>query len=223
MNTLEYIFNKYKLYGLVSDNYVEIPDVGRNDLAILPRELGFKKLVEVGVQRGIYSEILVNENPQATIFGVDSWKAYVTHPNKEYLKTTQNHSSQEMLDKFYEQTKIRMSSCKNYVIIKEYSIDALKYFEDESLDFVYIDANHEYKHVMFDIVEWSKKVKKGGIVSGHDYYKVKNPDSLMHVKFAVNDYVRVNKISPLIIWGANNAKVKATFRDRRRSWSWIIN
>ena len=48
-------------------------------------------------------------------------------------------------------------------------MDAVKDFADRSLDFVYIDANHEPQFVEEDIREWSKKVKVGGIVSGHDY------------------------------------------------------
>ena len=42
-------------------------------------------------------------------------------------------------------------------------------FEDESLDFIYIDANHAYDFVVEDINLWFPKLKKGGIFSGHDY------------------------------------------------------
>ena len=37
-----------------------------------------------------------------------------------------------------------------------------------SLDFVFIDASHIYKYVAEDIDLWEPKVKKGGLVSGHD-------------------------------------------------------
>jgi hypothetical protein len=42
-------------------------------------------------------------------------------------------------------------------------------FQDESLDFVYIDANHAYDFVKQDIELWYPKVKKGGYLWGHDY------------------------------------------------------
>ena len=42
-------------------------------------------------------------------------------------------------------------------------------FEDESLDFVYIDASHKYEDVKDDLAKWWPKVKKGGIFCGHDY------------------------------------------------------
>jgi predicted O-methyltransferase YrrM len=64
---------------------------------------------------------------------------------------------------------------------------AVRDVADESLDFVFIDANHEYTAVRDDIREWTKKVRVGGIVSGHDYYKT--PAGNMGVINAVNEYV----------------------------------
>lgn len=36
-------------------------------------------------------------------------------------------------------------------------------------DLVYIDANHQYKHVKQDILAWMDKIRPGGIIAGHDY------------------------------------------------------
>jgi cephalosporin hydroxylase len=49
------------------------------------------------------------------------------------------------------------------------STDAARLFEDQSLFFVFIDADHSYKGVKSDIGAWMPKVKKGGILAGHDY------------------------------------------------------
>lgn len=49
------------------------------------------------------------------------------------------------------------------------SLEAVKAYKDESLDFVFIDARHEYEFIKADIEAWYPKVKKGGILSGHDY------------------------------------------------------
>lgn len=53
--------------------------------------------------------------------------------------------------------------------IKGFSKDVVSTYDDSSIDFLFIDADHEYEGVMFDIVNWFPKVKKGGIISGHDY------------------------------------------------------
>jgi len=52
--------------------------------------------------------------------------------------------------------------------IKEYSEDAIIRIPD-NVDFVYIDGNHNYEYVMKDIVLYWDKIKKGGILGGHDF------------------------------------------------------
>ncbi len=42
-------------------------------------------------------------------------------------------------------------------------------YEDASIDFCFIDANHSYESVARDIDAWRPKVKSGGILAGHDY------------------------------------------------------
>ncbi len=54
-------------------------------------------------------------------------------------------------------------------IIRECSWDAAKHFEDESVQVVYIDADHSYKGCSYDIDAWYPKVKKGGWIGGHDW------------------------------------------------------
>jgi predicted O-methyltransferase YrrM len=49
------------------------------------------------------------------------------------------------------------------------SFDRAKDFEDESIDFCFIDANHTYDFVKKDILAYLPKMKKGGIIAGHDY------------------------------------------------------
>lgn len=49
------------------------------------------------------------------------------------------------------------------------SVVASRLYDDASLDFVFIDADHSYAAVSRDIDAWIPKVKKGGIIAGHDY------------------------------------------------------
>jgi len=73
-------------------------------------------------------------------------------------------------------------------IILDQSVTASKQFDNESLDFVYIDANHTYDAIKQDIDVWTPKVKKGGIIGGHDYeYKPLDSD-IRTVKKAVDEY-----------------------------------
>jgi len=49
------------------------------------------------------------------------------------------------------------------------SVSASRLFSDESLDWVHLDACHDYNSVKTDIQAWLPKVKTGGWLSGDDY------------------------------------------------------
>lgn len=70
-----------------------------------------------------------------------------------------------------------------FIPMKLHSADAAAKFKDNSIDFVFIDANHEYEHVKNDILAWYPKIKPGGILAGHDYF----PDPTNGVYVAVNE------------------------------------
>lgn len=57
-------------------------------------------------------------------------------------------------------------------LIKGYSLEEVKNYEDNSIDFCFIDASHEYEDVKKDLEAWLPKVKSGGILAGHDYDRV---------------------------------------------------
>lgn len=57
----------------------------------------------------------------------------------------------------------------NIVKMKMTSLQAHTRFANNTLDVVYIDACHKYEAVKNDIVIWKPKVKKGGIIAGHDF------------------------------------------------------
>lgn len=54
-------------------------------------------------------------------------------------------------------------------MIEATSVQASRQFEDATLDFVFLDADHSYDAVKADIAAWWPKVKPGGILAGHDH------------------------------------------------------
>jgi predicted O-methyltransferase YrrM len=55
------------------------------------------------------------------------------------------------------------------VIIARPSVEAAENFDDNSMDFVFLDADHSYESVKADITAWWPKIKPGGWLCGHDY------------------------------------------------------
>lgn len=206
MNTLEYMSKKYGF----DPNQVKLPvyieTIGRNDLAMLFHELDFKSGAEIGVEQAKYMEVLCKENPQATIYGVDPWMAY--HGYRDHL-------NQNDMDKLYQIAQDRMKPYPNCKFIRLFSQDAAMDFNYGALDFVYIDGNHEFEFVIHDIIWWSKRVRRGGIVAGHDFKRVKN-DYPMHVVYAVQAYTSAYNIRPWFVLG-----YKVDGRDRSRTWLWV--
>jgi predicted O-methyltransferase YrrM len=49
------------------------------------------------------------------------------------------------------------------------SVEAARHFQNGSLDFVFLDADHTYESVKADLAAWWPKVRPGGILAGHDF------------------------------------------------------
>jgi len=146
----------------------------RVELAKYFNELGFTSGAEIGVCSGRYSEILCQSMLGLQLLAIDSW-ANIRNIEKEEEKARKKLATY------------------NVVIIKSRSMDAVKDVQDNSLDFVFIDAGHDYDSVKGDVAEWSKKVKVGGIVSGHDYYVFPNSGN-RGVIDAVDEYVKTHNL-----------------------------
>lgn len=210
MDTLAYILNKYNL-GVPRRSPIEIPNMGRDNLPELFHELGFKVGAEIGTEEGNYAYKLCKHNPGVKLFCVDMWQNYPGY---------RDYKGKE--DKLINAHDKAVDTLKHFDVtfIQKYSMDAVMDFEDGSLDFVYIDANHEWPYITHDIYYWSPKVRPGGIVSGHDYYISTRSDSRCHVKGAVGGYTYSFRIHPWFIIG-RNAKIEGEIRDNSRSWFWV--
>jgi len=123
----------------------------------------------------------------------------------------------------YQEAYDRLSVYDNCAFIRKTSMDAISDFKDNSLDFVYIDGDHAFQHIANDIVAWNKKVRSGGIVSGHDYFNT-NPKAnnvLCQVKSVVNAYTEAFGINPWWLFGELDPTKEPNRKERFLSWMWI--
>lgn len=129
----------------------------RTTLAEIMSEAGYKVGAEIGVRHGTYSLILAKTIPNLKLKCIDPYAPY-----------RGRRPSQERQDLIFAHAK-KILEPYDVEFLRMTSMDAVKLIPDGSLDFVYIDAMHEFDPVMMDIISWAPKVRVGGIVSGHDY------------------------------------------------------
>lgn len=130
----------------------------------LGEEFPYGHGVEVGAFKGEFSKQIM-ENWGGTLFMVDVWR-----PLGDEYKDASNHNIH---------TNAYAKAMKNIegyedraIMVRGTSEITSEMFEDESLDFVYIDANHAYDYVVKDIELWYEKVKPNGYLIGHDYIAI---------------------------------------------------
>ncbi len=198
MNTLNTIVQKYHLVLDDQSGPIQIPQ-SRETMGTLLNDLGFRKGVEIGVYRGKFTVALAKGAPDMELTGVDGWAVY-----PGYKDDVENDLESEAYDDAVNRTK----DYPNIHLVKAWSTEAAKMFDDQSLDFIYIDANHDFEHCVEDLAAWSKKVKKGGILSGHDY--AVDHKKKVGVVEAVSGWMTAYEIKPLFIW-----------EDRTPSWMFV--
>ena len=146
------------------------------------------KVVEVGCWKGLSTSHIgkiCNDN-NTWLVVVDTFKG---SDNNEEKGIAENEDIM----------KIFMDNMKElgiwYTIIPESSVEASKYFADESLDLVMLDASHLYEHIMDDLLTWTPKVKKGGWMCGHDIEK-EGVRNAVHHYYYKNYEVKNSSIGP---------------------------
>lgn len=167
-----------------------MPWDGREYLPILLQQLKYKgSSAEVGVWMGNHTAKLVGRWPLGgSHLAVDPYESVPCTSNKE--KDKQCLSSQLKMDAVFEGTRSWLRSKfesrfpGRINLARNYSAEAARSLvAQQSLDFVYIDALHEYKPVAQDLRVWWPKVCAGGIFAGHDI-------SWKGVEQAVVEFVR---------------------------------
>jgi predicted O-methyltransferase YrrM len=130
---------------------------------------------EIGVFEASTSTHLLRSFPQLKLICVDPFADY---SKNESDKTADKMSACETT------ARTRLAEFTDRVtIIKDYSVSAAHIVQDQSLDFVFIDAIHTQEAVLQDLTAWYPKIRAGGLIAGHDF-------SWQGIKEAVEEFIR---------------------------------
>jgi len=127
--------------------------------------------VEIGSWMGrstcYMGEGIKNSQKNIKFYAIDTWEGSEEPQHKETIEKLKNQKL-SLFDTF----NFHLKSCEvsEYVTpFQTTSLTAAEQFEDNSLDFVHIDASHDYENVLEDIRAWYPKIKPGGFLTGDDY------------------------------------------------------
>ena len=155
--------------------------------------------VEIGVWRGDYSRSIVQTLQPKEFYGVDPYRLYpgmVSAPGPEYR-------DQASLDSLHSQVEEKFDKW-GAVLLRGTSEVASLMFDDNTVDFVYIDGDHTYDGVVSDINHWWPKVRAGGILSGDDHTTGTTGKGYdFGVIEAVADFTQQHNLKLTVTTGAN--------------------
>ena len=127
-------------------------------LAEMANKHGWKIGAGIGVWFGQTFFYLLNHVEGLTLYGVDIWI-----PGDKFI----HHADQEENKKeVYEKAELFGG---RGIILEMPSVEAAATIPNNSLDFVFIDADHSFDAVCADIEAWILKVKSGGFLTGHNW------------------------------------------------------
>jgi hypothetical protein len=181
-----------------------ISECGRDKLPEFFKEMGYKIGAEIGVYKGEFTEKFCKVGLR--MYAIDPWLGYSGSGRSE--------EKQDKQDLQYNETVKRLEPY-DCMVFRLTSMEAVNYFKDNFFDFVYIDGNHAFPYIAEDVYEWTKKVRPGGIVSGHDYW-VSSPSAtnvVSHVKPIIDAYTSTFDID-FYVFGA----IGGTKYDSVLSW-----
>ena len=137
----------------------------RDDLGRLLEAEGATSGVEVGVQKGDFSHMLLTHWPGCQSYGmVDLWRQQADYKDGANVDSAQQLTlMKQAIEQASTFRHVRLSVCRNFSTV------CASRLANSSVDFIYLDARHDYLGVLADLNAFWPKLRRGGIMAGHDY------------------------------------------------------
>jgi len=157
---------------------------------------------EVGVKRGEFSESLLDRWKGCHLVSIDPWLEA-----NDYADIA--NVAQTVHEGFYAETRERLERFgARSTIWRMTGAEAAPMILHHSLDFVYLDARHDFDSLSEDLTTWFDRVRPGGLIAGHDYVDGTFADGVFGVRSAVDAFfsergLRVNSTlmdRPYLSW-----------------------
>lgn len=127
--------------------------------------------VEIGTWKGrstsCMGQLIKESKKNIKFYAIDTFEGSEEGWHQSEINDLKNNGTT-----LFNEYENNLKLCNVYDIvntIQSSSIEAASKFEDASIDFIFIDASHDYENVLADIQAWYPKVKPGGLICGDDY------------------------------------------------------
>ncbi len=160
---------------------------------------------EIGVLAAFFSRIIVDTVDPSLLYLVDCWEQQLGHRTK-----------QKRHDQWKRKAMLRMAPEIETGVVQVlalYSTEAAKLIPDESMDWVYIDADHSYRGCLADLKAYYPKLKHGGVIAGHDYDQT-GKDPLVGVCDAVRDFMEQKGLTDLKLTSGVNEVTPSFYLEK---------
>lgn len=177
------------------ENLINFIDLNRYDLPSIIKEFSYKNYVEIGIQNGNFTEFILENTNLEHVIGVDpyeqltgnqcGWGDHGKEIRINYCSKDAREKCLQKLSKFGNRFQFIHKSSKEYGLS----------IPDNSLDIVFIDGDHSEEGVYEDLEIFYKKIRRGGLLVGHDYGGYFGDcEPVVQVKPAVDKFCIKNQI-----------------------------
>jgi hypothetical protein len=163
--------------------------------------------VEVGAHLGHSALYLASRiqrsGKKIRLYAVDRWDGWI---NTECRSEMTPPEAEDVFGQFIR--NVQRAGAEDVIFpLKMQSEQAAGLFEDGTLDFVFLDADPHYEAVRRDLEAWFPKVKRRGVLGGHDYLNPAFPG----VRRAADDFFAEQEL-PLQVHGTSFLVIKPSPR-----------
>lgn len=141
--------------------------------------------VEVGSWKGRSASFMaveiINSKKNIKFDCIDTWEGSIEHNQDNKPWVTEFQKDKDFLYSTFLKNTQSVSDVINP--IRKRSHDAAISYKNRSLDFIFLDGSHEYKDVLLDLQLFYPKLKRGGIIAGHDYVNCEGVWTAVHEFF----------------------------------------
>jgi hypothetical protein len=177
-------------------NLLNFINLNRFHIPEIISHYNYQNYTEIGIQKGDFLNYILKNTNLNYVYGVDPFKPC----NGNECGWSHEHNtiiaSQESQDKDKQICLEKLLPFKDrFYYINLSSLEYGLLIEDESLDIVFIDGDHSENGVTLDLEIYYKKIKKGGLIVGHDYGgNFYSAEPVVQVKQAVDKFCSANNI-----------------------------